>query len=281
MIDPPEPEVAGGPATGRRYETIPDEPPSNQGSKRAWLAKVGKRLYLVRIAIAVVFVGLAMARVTGLFGFFGEPGAASRICDRPLSDSCTQPSAALRSAYSDPYACQSAGRKVCLVPIGNVPADLVDYLTAHYRATLGLDVQVLTPVALPKSALEVSRGQFRDDDLMDLLSGIYSSLCCVPDVVLLGLTAGDMYVASYTPWRFAFGTRTTAQARKVGVISIFRMRGDDDQYLRPRAAKMMTKYIGLMYYGLAESEDPKSVLYRHIISVYDLDHMGEVLRLPR
>ena len=38
---------------------------------------------------------------------------------------------------------------------------------------------------------------------------------------------------------------------------------------------MVTKYIGVMYYGLTESSDPRSVLYGNILGVSDLDNMGE------
>jgi hypothetical protein len=39
--------------------------------------------------------------------------------------------------------------------------------------------------------------------------------------------------------------------------------------------KMMTRYIGFSYFGLAQSQDPSSVLYDNILGPFDLDVMGE------
>jgi hypothetical protein len=46
-----------------------------------------------------------------------------------------------------------------------------------------------------------------------------------------------------------------------------------------RLRKMVTKYIGVMYFGLPQSSDPRSVLYGNILGVPDLDAMGEDLWL--
>jgi hypothetical protein len=40
---------------------------------------------------------------------------------------------------------------------------------------------------------------------------------------------------------------------------------------------MVTRDIGLMYFGLAPNDDPASVLYRNLGGVDDLDRMGEDL----
>ena len=57
--------------------------------------------------------------------------------------------------------------------------------------------------------------------------------------------------------------------------------GPDPEATRLRARKLMTKYIGIMYYGLPLSGDSKSPMYDHIRSIYDLDHMREGLPVPR
>ncbi len=38
---------------------------------------------------------------------------------------------------------------------------------------------------------------------------------------------------------------------------------------------MLTKNIGVHYYHLAQRDDPRSVLYRHVGGVRELDYMGE------
>jgi len=47
-----------------------------------------------------------------------------------------------------------------------------------------------------------------------------------------------------------------------------------------RARKLFTKNIGLLYYGLPDSDDPDSPLYNNILSVADLDEMNEPLDVP-
>jgi len=42
-----------------------------------------------------------------------------------------------------------------------------------------------------------------------------------------------------------------------------------------RVQKLVTKSIGLMYFGLPLSDDPGSVLYRNILGPRDLDRMSE------
>ena len=54
----------------------------------------------------------------------------------------------------------------------------------------------------------------------------------------------------------------------------------DDELTLTRARKMVTKYVGLLYFDLPTSGDPKSPMYGNILSVGDLDRMEEVLPVP-
>ena len=54
----------------------------------------------------------------------------------------------------------------------------------------------------------------------------------------------------------------------------------DDERLFSRTRRLVTKYIGLMFYGLPLSDDPKSPMYGKILSVSDLDKMEEPLFIP-
>ena len=42
-----------------------------------------------------------------------------------------------------------------------------------------------------------------------------------------------------------------------------------------RLQKMVTKDIGILYFGLPQSDDPKSVLYKDVLGPIDLDRMSE------
>ena len=49
----------------------------------------------------------------------------------------------------------------------------------------------------------------------------------------------------------------------------------DEELLRSRLRKMVIKNIGMMYYGLPVSRDPRSVLYGNVLGLDDLDYMSE------
>jgi hypothetical protein len=42
-----------------------------------------------------------------------------------------------------------------------------------------------------------------------------------------------------------------------------------------RLRKIVTKDIGILYFGLPQSTDPKSVLYNGIMGIEELDNVGE------
>lgn len=45
--------------------------------------------------------------------------------------------------------------------------------------------------------------------------------------------------------------------------------------LRSRLRKMVAKNIGIMYFGMSASDNPRSVLFRNVLGVDDLDRMTE------
>jgi predicted Zn-dependent protease len=77
----------------------------------------------------------------------------------------------------------------------------------------------------------------------------------------------------YAEWNFVFSYRWDDGG--YAVVSTARMTNSDEVTLS-RLRKMVTKSVGVMYYGLSVSDDPASVLYTPL-SVDDLDRMGENL----
>ena len=53
--------------------------------------------------------------------------------------------------------------------------------------------------------------------------------------------------------------------------------GPDDELLFARAEKMVAKNIGVLYLNRAPVSDPHSVMYGNVLSVSDLDVMGDDL----
>lgn len=49
----------------------------------------------------------------------------------------------------------------------------------------------------------------------------------------------------------------------------------NEEQILMRLRKMVTKNVGVLYFHLRQSDDPRSVLYRNVGGIQDLDYMGE------
>jgi hypothetical protein len=205
-------------------------------------------------------------------------------------NSCRDPAADVLRAYPDSRACDLPGKRVCLLPIGGIPKDLVDHLVAYYRERYQLELHVMQPTGLGLSFSEGHPGQLGTQAIRDLMHRMYPELSRDPEVVFIGLTTVDVF-PPWTPrfkWVFGqvFGTVDTG-AQNSAVLSIFRMdpisygyvRNDDLRNTRVR--KMMNKYIATMYYGVPTTGNPSSVTYDNIGGLGDLDLMSERIPVAR
>ena len=104
----------------------------------------------------------------------------------------------------------------------------------------------------------------------------YADVVADPGAVVIGLVTTDLYLRERTDWAWAFGLRAEG---RFAVVSTARMSWPlglaSDGRTMSRLRKMVTKDIGLMYFGLSASDDSHSVLYRNVDGVDDLDRMGE------
>ena len=173
--------------------------------------------------------------------------------------------------------CAGDGKRVCLVPLGQVSPELMQQLVGHYEEQYGLTVTVLRPLAIPDLVVNSDRGQLEGGALLGFMRGTFPDESADPNVVLIGLTPLDMYTKE-RDWRFAFGVKGVVADPKA-VISTFRMNpqtfGDfpDDGLLFSRAQKMVSRYIGFFYYRLPANSDSESLLYSSILSLGDLDRL--------
>jgi hypothetical protein len=166
-----------------------------------------------------------------------------------------------------------ADRSVFLVPLGDFQVARLSDLAGFYANRYGITVGVLGALEVPAAA-DPNRGQLVGERL---IAGMRGALPEANDrrAVVIGVTSGDLYLSSRPDWAWAFGLR---QESRLGVISTARMSsfallatGDEASRLR----KMVTKYIGLLYFGLNESDDPGSAVYRAVNGPGDLDRMGD------
>jgi predicted Zn-dependent protease len=186
------------------------------------------------------------------------------------------------SGATSPIAVAQSARpeRVYLVPLGDVFSLDYDALAAHYSQRFGLNLIVLPGVPLEPEQVDQTRQQLMAEALIARMRGAYPDLDGDPTTLLIGLTEYDMYIASTPDWRYGFALRLGS---RFAVISSARM--DEFNYggqpnpslLQARIQKMITKTLGLQYFGMPLNDDPHSVLYRSILSVQDLDAVSESL----
>lgn len=198
----------------------------------------------------------------------------TKICQTvsPRTGAVSRP----RSSAAAPRPLRGVGR-VSFVPVGEFPAASVEHLVAHYRGRYGLAIETLGAVPLEPAAVDLLRQQLVAEELIALMKRHYPKLANDPEAILIRITPYDMYIREYT-WQFAFAWR---QEWRFAVVSSARMdpvnfgEPADAELLHGRLRKIVSKNIGMMHYRLPQSTDRNSVLYGPILSLDDLDSIGE------
>lgn len=163
-----------------------------------------------------------------------------------------------------------------LVGLRDFPNPVVLRLQAYFQDHYGIAVTVAPAVPLDDDVIDLDRRQLVAERLIDVVAARIPPHAAGD--VFIGLTQYDMMIQAKPEWRFAFSNRDLA--RNIGVISTARMDPQsfnlrpDDELLFERTAKMVAKSVGVMYLGLAPSNNPKSVMYDNVLSADDLDGMG-------
>ena len=163
-------------------------------------------------------------------------------------------------------------RAVYLAPFGDFPRGDADALVAHYLEKFDLTIEVLPSIPVPLEATDTEREQLIAERLIDAIAAT-EVVQKDPEAVVIGLTDVDMYIAA-RDWNYAYGLRS---GDSLAVVSAARMDAGfaDEARQHQRLRKMVTKNLGILYYGLAVSDDPRSVLYRDILGPQDLDYASE------
>ena len=166
---------------------------------------------------------------------------------------------------------------VYLVPLGDFPPATIENLAEYYRKRYGIDIMTLPKLELPKAVKSDERKQLIAEELITLIKNVKPELVHDPKAFVIGLTNEDMFIQQ-RDWQYAYSWRHDA---KYAVISSNRMnegslfRAASDELTQIRLRKMVTKNIGLLYFHLPQSDNPRSVLYGRVDSLKDLDKMGE------
>jgi predicted Zn-dependent protease len=167
--------------------------------------------------------------------------------------------------------------QIYLVPIGDTTPLISASLLQYYRGKYGLTLDVLPSIPVPEWARDEARHQVVAEELIEAMRRAYPQQAAAPDSILIGVTDEDIYIAELD-WEFAFNFRETHQT---AVISTARLnpvyygRLAAPAVLETRLRKLLSKNIGISFYGLNLSSDPGSVLYNEIWNMETLDAMGE------
>ncbi|HEX6730977.1 MAG TPA: hypothetical protein VF074_13225 [Pyrinomonadaceae bacterium] len=173
--------------------------------------------------------------------------------------------------------------KLYFVPLGDFPAATVRELASFYRKKYGLQIQILPTVQLTQAAMNPERQQLIAEQAIEIMKEAYPQLKNDPAAKLIGLTTTDMYIARYD-WRFSFSYRDQG---KYAVVSSGRMdlpvvkKPASQKLILTRLRKMVTKNVGILYYHLPQNDNPRSVLYRNVGGIRELDFMGEDFELEQ
>lgn len=173
-------------------------------------------------------------------------------------------------------------RRVYVVPIGDTPAFVVDTLVVQCRRKLNLSVDTLPRLSSDRVWVDPERGQIVAERVIASLRQRYPRHTR-NDAVIIGIASADMYIARYS-WQFAFGYRPGGgSGQRVAVVSTARMTPEfyheprNDSLFMERLRKMVVRYIGVLHFQLPFNTDPKSVLYKDLLGLDELDTMGEEL----
>ena len=172
-------------------------------------------------------------------------------------------------------------RDLYFVAVGPVSAAWLDDMVAHFKEKLGVRITVLSGLAPDRQMFDSVRSQAVADELISAVQRRYDALARDDRARVIAVTPYDMYLqAMKEQWKFTFSLRSSND--HFAVVSYARMDPavlggrPDAERLRTRLRKMVMKNIGIMYYGLPISDNPRSVLYGQIGGVDELDRMSEL-----
>jgi YD repeat-containing protein len=141
--------------------------------------------------------------------------------------------------------------------------DFAKWLHTRYS----LDVRVLPPVKIGKSAWNAKRRQYEAQSLYAQMKHDFPDLALDPDAYLIGFTDADLY-SIHQYWRSTFTQRDSARA---AIISSDGMQdsslerlifhtGADEQF-HARLRRILLKDVALLYWHLPTNDDPTSLLH--------------------
>ncbi|HZX67311.1 MAG TPA: archaemetzincin family Zn-dependent metalloprotease [Candidatus Elarobacter sp.] len=158
-------------------------------------------------------------------------------------------------------------REISIVPINSIDAGLLTRLALCLEERFLATAVVRAPLAVPKSALNSTRGQLFFGSLVTRLAAAYETR----DDLVLGVTEFDLYKTSH---QFVFGS--SSETQRCAVVSLQRLRSEyygdqpDENALFQRLLKESVHEIGHAL-GLKHCYNARCAMY-YSNSVFDTDN---------
>jgi YD repeat-containing protein len=168
--------------------------------------------------------------------------------------------------------------RIFIVPLGDVRGLGLDTLPAFYRNEYGLSVELLERLPLEPKLYNKARGQLIFEELVALMHRRLPKLAKDKSAFLIGVTDEDMYIRNQN-WNFAYTAYDRPQ--RAGAVSSHRFVPDplagNENLLRARIRKMVSRAIGFVAFNLPRSDDPSSVLHKDLYGSNSADLMSDRL----
>jgi predicted Zn-dependent protease len=161
------------------------------------------------------------------------------------------------------------------VGIGDLRPGLLDELVDYFGHRFGIRIGTLSPLMSDPVTFDATRRQTVADELIAAVRRRYPGVVRQERTRIIAVTPNDMYMRAMTnEWTFTFSLRSPD--KHSAVVSYARMdplnlgMPPSESTLRTRLRKMVMKNIGIMFFGLGASDNPRSVMYGNILGVDDL-----------
>jgi hypothetical protein len=145
------------------------------------------------------------------------------------------------------------------------------------RGRIGLRVTATRSFRIDVAALDERRHQLDALALLRQLAPPFRVHYGGAPSLVIGVTSHDVFNPQVPRWRFAFNELAYTGPQSYAAISIARLGGRREDR---RVLKFLLRDIGLLYYGLPHSRSRASVLWAPILSLADVDRLGDELGDP-
>ena len=197
-----------------------------------------------------------------------------------LCTTLLSPSASAQENVAPPQAPPQRPTRVYLVALREFTSPSLDSLATHYRNRYGITVEVLPQREIYGAQLNIWRQKVVAEELIGLMRSSYPEIADNPEAAMIGL------ISSFEMYAYGSSAPSVLDWRQDGRFAVISTAALDSgnfmhpvspDLMRARAQKMVTRNLGLTYFGLTLNGDPSSVLFANLGSREDLDRMGPEL----